>query len=145
MDMNQLLQLGAKAFMKSPGSGEAGSNLDIGTLTSALSTLNGAEKGLDIQSLVGGMQSGGMADLLQSWLGDGQNQPISGNQISNLLGADNISNFASRLGLSKEEAMGGLQDAMPEMVDKASSGGALLEFVSGSKGIIGLARKFLGQ
>lgn len=41
MNMNELLAMGAKAFMESQGSGNAGSNLDHGALTSALSGLSG--------------------------------------------------------------------------------------------------------
>jgi len=145
MDMNQILKLGAQAFMNSKGSGNTGSNLDLGTLTSALSGLSGGKGGLDISSLIGGMQGGGMSDMLQSWLGDGNNQAISGNQVNNLLGSDKISAFASQLGLSEKEAIGGLQDAMPEMVDKASSGGSLLDSIGGISGAIGLAGKLFGR
>lgn len=148
MDMNELLKMGAKAFMDSQGSGNAGSNLDPGALTSALSALSGGNDGsdgIDIASIIGSMQGAGMADMLQSWLGDGQNQGISGNQISELLGSDKISAFASQLGLSEDEAIGGLQDAMPQMVDKASSGGSLLDSIGGVEGAINLASKFFGK
>jgi len=143
MDMNDLLKLGAQAFMNSRGSGTAGSNLDMGSLISALSGLSGAQQGggLDISSLMSGMQGGDMGDMLQSWLGDGQNQAISGGQVSNLLGSDKISAFASQLGLSEDEAIGGLQDAMPQMLDKASSGGSILDSLGGVSGALGMASK----
>lgn len=139
--------MGAEAFMNSQGSGNAGSNLDIGNLTSALSGLsgNGSTSGIDISSIIGNMQAGNMGDMLQSWLGDGQNEEISGNQISKLIGSDKISEFASKLGLSEDEAIGGLQDAMPKMVDSASSGGSLLDTVGGIGGAINLASKFFGK
>lgn len=145
MDMNQLLKLGAKAFMNSRGSGNAGSNLDPDTLTSALSGLSGGKRGLDMGSILETMQGGGMGDMLQSWLGDGQNEAISGSQISNVLGSDKISAFASQLGISEEEAVGGLQDALPQMVDNASSGGSLLDSVGGIGGALSMARKFFGK
>ncbi len=93
MDMNELLKIGAKAFMDSQGSGNAGSNLDPRILISALTGLSGSNDGsdgIDIASIIGSMQGSGMADILWSWLGDGQNQGISGNQISELLGSDKI-------------------------------------------------------
>jgi len=145
MDMNQILKLGAQAFMNSQGSGDAGSNLDTGTLTKALSGLSGDKGGLDIAALIGGMKGGGMGDMLQSWLGNGQNEAISGDQVSNLLGSDKISAFASQLGISEEDAIGGLKDAMPQMVDKASSDGSLLDSMGGVSGALGLARKFFGK
>lgn len=148
MDMSDLLMMGAKAFMNSKGSGNAGSSLDLGVLTSALSGLSGGKGGsggIDIGSIIGGMQGGGLGDVLQSWLGDGQNQGISGNQISELFGSDKISGFASQLGLTEDEAIGGLQDAMPQMVDNASSGGSLLDSIGGVEGAINLAGRFFGK
>lgn len=144
MDMNQILKMGAQAFMDSKGSGEAGSNLDTGAIMSALSGLSG-NGGLDISSLIGSMQGGGMETMLQSWLGDGGNEAISGNQISNLLGSEKITAFAAQLGISEEEAVGGLQEAMPQMVDKASSGGSLLDSIGGMSGAMGLASKLFGK
>lgn len=141
MDINQLLQIGAKAFMNSPKSGNAGSKLDMTSLMGALAAVGGSGSNLDISSLISGMKGQGMEGLLQSWLGDGQNQAISSNQVSNLLGSDKVSAFASQLGISEEEAIGGLEDAMPEMMDKASSGGSLLDSIGGVQGAMGLASK----
>jgi uncharacterized protein YidB (DUF937 family) len=145
MDMNQLLAMGAKAFMDSKGSGNAGSNLDQGQLLSALSALGGSGNSFDIGSIIGSMQSGGLGGLVQSWLGDGDNEEISENQVSQLLGSDKISAFASQLGLSEQEAIGGLKDAMPKMIDQASSGGSLLDSVGGISGALGMASKLFGK
>lgn len=146
MDMKDLLKLGAQSFKDSQGSGAAGSNLDISSLSSALSGLTGGSKGgLDISSLMGLMQNKGMGDLVQSWLGDGQNQSISGDQVRNLLGGDKLSSFASQLGVSEDEAVGGLQDALPHMMDNASKGGSLLDSLGGAKGVMGLASKLFGR
>ena len=147
MDMNEILTLGAKAFMDSQGSGNAGSNLDIGALTSALSGLNGGSGsgGFNIGSVISSMQGDSMGDMLRSWLGDSQNSSISGSQISDLLGSDKIAAFASQLGLSQEQAIGGLQDAMPQMVDKASSGGSLLDSIGGISGALSMASKLFGK
>ena len=141
MDLNDLIKIGADAFSASQGSGAAGSSLDASALISALSGLTSGSGGLDINNLVGAMQSGGLEGILQSWLGDGENAAISGNQINDIIGSDKISAFASQLGLSQEEATGGLQDALPRMVDNASIGGSLLESIGGIEGVIGLAGK----
>ena len=147
MDMGDLLKMGASAFMNSQRSGDAGSGLDLGSLTSALSGLTGdsEEGGLDIGSILGKMQEGGLGDMAQSWLGDGDNASVDSNQITDMFGADKISEFASRLGMSQEEAVGGLSDALPQMVDNASSGGSLLDSIGGISGAIGLAGKLFGR
>ena len=148
MDMVNLLKIGATMFMNSNRSGDAGSNLDIGMLTSALSGLSGGNpnKGeFDMGSLLSKMDSGGLGGIAKSWLGDGNNESISPDQVSSLLGPDKISEFASNLGLSNEEAAGGLSEALPKMVDKASSGGSLLDSIGGISGAIGLASKLFGK
>jgi uncharacterized protein YidB (DUF937 family) len=62
-----------------------------------------------------------------------------------MFGSSKISEFASTLGLSQEEAAGGLSDAIPQMVDKASSGGSLLDSVGGLSGALGMAGKLFGK
>lgn len=143
MDVVELLKMGATMFINSNQSGDAGSSLDIGSLTSAMSDLAG--KNLDLGSLLSKMDAGGLGAIAQSWLGDGNNEPISADQISNMLGADKISEFASKLGLSSEEAAGGLSEALPHMVDKASSGGTLLDSIGGVSGAIDLAGKLFSK
>ena len=148
MDMTNLLKMGAQMFIDSKKSGDAGSALDIGSLASALSGLAGGDRSggnFDMGSLLSKMDSGGLGAMAQSWLGDGNNEAISPDQISNMLGDEKISDFASKLGLSNEEAAGGLADALPQMVDKASSGGSLLDSIGGVSGAIGLAGKLFGK
>ncbi len=148
MDMGDLLKMGASAFIKSKMSGSAGSGLDLGSLTSALSGLTGGNNdngGFDIGSILGKMQGGGMGDMAKSWLGDGDNQPMEDSHVTDMFGADKISEFASKLGMSESEAIGGLRDAMPQMVDNASSGGSLLDSIGGIGGAISMAGKLFGR
>lgn len=148
MDMGDLLKMGASAFIKSKMSGSAGSGLDLGTLTSALSGLTGGNDsngGFDIGGILSNMQGGGMADMAQSWLGDGDNAPMEDNHVTSMFGSDKIKDFASQLGMSESEAIGGLRDAMPEMVNNASSGGSLLDSIGGIGGAISMASKLFGR
>lgn len=147
MDMVELLKMGAQMFINSKQSGDAGSGLDMNNLISAFSSLTGggSSGGFDLGSLVSNMTAGGLGDIAQSWLGDGDNANVSPDQVTNMFGADKISEFASMLGLSNEEAAGGLSDALPHMVDKASSGGSLLDSIGGISGAIGLAGKLFGK
>ncbi len=147
MDIGDLLKMGAKMFIDSKQSGDAGSGLDMGSLISAFGGLSGGSSGggFDLGSLLSKMDSGGLGTIAQSWLGDGGNKSISPDQITEMFGADKISEFASNLGLSNNEAAGGLSEAIPNMVDKASSGGSLLESVGGVSGALGLAGKLFGK
>lgn len=62
-----------------------------------------------------------------------------------MFGSNQISEFASKLGLSQEEAAGGLSDAIPQMVDKASSGGSIMDSIRGLSGALGAAGKLFGN
>jgi uncharacterized protein YidB (DUF937 family) len=148
MDMINLLKMGATTFINSKRSGEAGSGLDYDRLISALSSLAGVDpsKGsVDLGSLISKMDALGLGAIAKSWLGDGNNEAISPNQITNLLGPDKISEFASQLGLSNDEAAGGLSEALPQMVDKASRGGSWLDSIGGVSGAIGMAGKLFAK
>ena len=73
--------------------------------------------------LIGKFTQGGLGDVIGSWVGHGQNAPISGDQLSNVLGSDMISDLAARLGLSHEEAAGQLSQVLPQVVDRLTPQG----------------------
>lgn len=141
MELQKLLEIGAKAFQSGVG-GEASGSLSPDTIKTALAgLLPGEGNNVDLSALVGLMQNGGLASIAQSWLGDGGNQNIGTSQLLEMFGGDSIRNFAGKLGLDEGVALKGLQEAVPSMVDKASSGG-VLESIGGLSGAIGLASKF---
>lgn len=144
MNIGDIIQIGAQLFQSKLGSD--GDGLDIGDIVSALSGLLSDNDGnINISSLVSNMDAGDLMSLASSWLGDGDNSPISADQLMGLLGNDKISAFASQLGLSEDKAVGGLQEAIPNIVDKSSSGGSLLDAVGGVSGAIGLVGKLFGR
>jgi uncharacterized protein YidB (DUF937 family) len=146
MDMNNLLKTAALAFINSKKSGDAASGLNVNTIVNALSNLIGknAQGELDIAGLLANMQGGGLAQIASSFLSSGENEEMSLSHVLNLFGSDKINHFASELGLSESEAVGGLSDAVPQLIDQASSGGSLLDSVGGLGGAMGLAGKLFG-
>lgn len=98
---------------------------------------------MDVAGLLGNLKEQGLGDVASSWLGDGANQSISADQLKGALGADQISQAAAQLGTDEGSLLGGLQAALPQLVDKASSGGSLLDSVGGLGGLAGMAKKFL--
>lgn len=121
--------------------GSNGGNSDL--ISSVIGNLLGGKSdgGIDLGSLVGGLQNGGLADIAQSWLGDGDNAEISQSQITDLLGSDKIQEAASQLGADQGDLLRGLQEMLPQVVDKSSSGGNLLDAVGGIGGLANLAGK----
>ncbi len=121
MDLMDLLKIGGSLIQGN--SDDTTTGLDIDDIANALSGLLGnSEGGLDLGALVGGLSQNGLGEIVGSWLGNGENKSISMDQITDLLGSDKISEFASQLGVSEESAKGALVDSLPQVVDQATSG-----------------------
>lgn len=73
--------------------------------------------------LVGRFAQGGLGDVIGSWIGHGENAPISGDQLSNVLGPDVIGQIASQLGLSHGDAAGQLSQMLPEVISRLTPHG----------------------
>ena len=109
---------------------------DANMIGSALgSLLGGGDDGdLDLGGLVGKFAGGDAGGALQSWLGDGANEAVSAEQVTSALGADQVAEFAGKLGIGQEEAAGGLMELIPNLIDQNSSGGDLMGGLAGMAG-----------
>jgi len=121
-----------------------GDNVNAENLQETMGGLFGGEQGqLDLGGLVSKMLGeGGLTNIVNSWLGDGENAAISADQIANIFGEGKISDLASSLNVDPSEAKEGLSEVLPQLVDKSSSGGSLLDAVGGMDGLLGMAKKF---
>lgn len=134
-----LLQMAAQLFLDKSG-GSTG--LDVGTVGSALNNLlPGDGNDLNIGALVSQFGSGDLASMVGSWLGDGDNDSITGTNIIDALGSDKVASFASELGIDTNKASEGLAGMIPELINKNSSGGSLLDSVGGAGGVASLVGK----
>ncbi len=147
MDLGDLLKIGGELIRNNDD--ETTSGLDVGDIAGALGgLLANKEGGLDLSSLVGGLAQNGLGEIVGSWLGDGENAPISVDQVKELVGSDKVSEFASKLGVSEESAAKALADVLPQVVDKATSGeesmmGDLLDKVGGVSGAMEMLGKMM--
>lgn len=139
MDMMKL----ATQLLASKLGGNAGGNSDM--VSSVIGNLLGGSGGqsIDLGSIVGNLQNSGLGNIAESWLGDGDNEHISRSQIENMLGSDKIADAAQQLGADQNDLLRGLQNMIPQVVDKSSSGGSLLDSVGGIGGLASMASKFL--
>ena len=71
------------------------------------------------------LQKGGLGDVVNSWVGPEQNQPVSPKQLGPALGSDIIKTLAQRSGLSEEELTKQLSQVLPGIVDKLTPAGRL--------------------
>ncbi len=71
------------------------------------------------------LQKGGLGNAANSWVGSGQNQPVTPGQLGPALGPDIIKTLAQRSGLSEEEITKQLSGILPGVVDKMTPQGRL--------------------
>jgi len=111
------------------------------------SKAEGEGSGPDLGGLIAKMQGNetgnDLTDLAKSWLGNGENSPVSGDQLKSLFGGEKLAQFASQLGTDEATAMDGLKDALPNLVDKASPDGNILDSLGGLSGLASMGAKFL--
>lgn len=100
-------------------------------LTGMLSN-DGAHGGLG--GLIQKFQQAGLGDVVGSWVGSGQNQPISGDQLTNVLGPDAITGLAEKLGMSPDAAAGQLSTILPGLIDHLTPHGQAPESGLGNSG-----------
>lgn len=65
----------------------------------------------------------GYANQADSWQGTGENVPIAGNALQEVLGSGSIGQIAQQLGMSHGEAAGGLAQVLPQLIDKFTPNG----------------------
>lgn len=106
--------LGA-ASRKGGASGEA--NQLMGVLGGLLAQSGG------LQGLASKFAQNGHGNAFQSWIGMGENQPVSGNQIENVLGSEQVNAIANKMGVDPAMASTFLAEYLPKIVDKLTPAG----------------------
>ena len=92
-------------------------------LGAVLALLNNNAGGLG--GLAQAFQKQGLGDVLGSWIGTGQNLPISADQIGKVLGAQQLSQFASQAGVAPDAWGETLASLLPGLIDKLTPTGQL--------------------
>jgi uncharacterized protein YidB (DUF937 family) len=121
-----------------PGTAPAGSGGGafggLGDVFKGLGAGNGMAAGA---GGLGGLLTGGLGDLLKqfqgagkgdvakSWVGTGQNEPITPTDLSKVMTAEQIDFLMARTGLSREELLAGLSEQLPKAVDHLTPEGRL--------------------
>ncbi len=100
--------------------GQTGGNNAL--LETVLKMVNDPQNG-GLQGLVQTFQQGGLGEIVNSWVSQGQNLPISAEQIQSVLGGSSLSSIASQLGVSQEQASGSLASMLPQLIDSLTPNG----------------------
>ncbi len=103
--------------------GGEGSNPLLGMVGNLLS----GSQGGGLSGLIQSFNRKGLGDIVSSWVGTGDNLPISGQQIQEVLGSGPIQQMAEKLGTSSEEVSGRLAGLLPQIIDKLTPDGSVPE------------------
>ena len=79
------------------------------------------------------LKSSGLGDQVASWVGTGENQAVSPDQITSALGSSQIAELAAKFGITPDILSGQLAQHLPDVINKltphgevrADSGGLL--------------------
>ncbi|MBL8289731.1 MAG: DUF937 domain-containing protein [Rubrivivax sp.] len=67
----------------------------------------------------------GMGDIAKSWVGTGQNLPVSPDQLGQVLGGDRLGQMARQLGVDQGDLLGQLSQMLPQVVDQLTPQGRI--------------------
>ena len=95
-----------------------------GALTKGSSTSPGAASSGTAGDLLNGLggliktlQTGGLGDIINSWVGTGPNKTITPGQLGNALGPDILKTLSDKSGLSQDELTAALAKVLPVLID----------------------------
>ncbi len=123
-----LLQAVIGMLMQGGQQGGAQGGGGLGGLLGGLGQMAGGGAGAGGGGLGGLLEQfsrAGLGDAANSWVSTGPNMPVSGDQISQVLGGDTIGNLARQLGMDPNAVAGQLSQMLPEVVDKLTPNGQL--------------------
>lgn len=94
-------------------------------LVNEVTQMLGANGGNGLQTLLAQFESKGMGDAVASWVGTGQNIPISADQLHSVLGNAQVAAIAGKLGISPADASAALAKMLPQAISHLTPNGQL--------------------
>jgi uncharacterized protein YidB (DUF937 family) len=122
-------------------SGKTGATGEANPLMGIISGLLAQSGGL--QGLANKFSQSGQGNAFQSWVGMGENEAISSNQVQNALGSEQVNAMASRMGVDPAMASNFLAEYLPKIVDKLTPAGKIDPTADHQQGLAALLPSLL--
>jgi uncharacterized protein YidB (DUF937 family) len=128
--------LGGQGGQRGQGGLGGGGQAELLNLVVAMLANNGqgGAQGGGLAALVQQFQAAGLGEQVNSWIGTGQNLPVSPEQLQGALGGDQMSMMAEKMGLSTGDLGAQLSQMLPQVVDQLTPSGQLPEGGLGNLG-----------
>jgi uncharacterized protein YidB (DUF937 family) len=128
---------------KNAQGGAPGATGTTGAILSEVLVMLQNKEGGGLSGLIQAFENGGLGHLAQSWVGTGQNLPVSPDQISNVLGSSGVlGRIAQATGLQQADVAQHLSALLPQIVDHLTPNGQIHQG-DVSSALSTLAQKFL--
>lgn len=88
-----------------------------------------------LEGLLGKAKEIGIEDKVGSWIGTGDNQAVTPNQMENLLGSDAVQGVASKLGLNVQQILPLLAQFLPLIIDQLTPKGKIEQGATSAEGL----------
>jgi uncharacterized protein YidB (DUF937 family) len=106
------------------GIGSAGGGLGGAGMAAIIAiALQMLQRNGGIENVLGRLREQGHGREADSWVGSGQNERISPDVLADLFGRDEVTNAARQMGVEPQDALGGLADVFPEVVNQMTPQG----------------------
>ena len=109
----------------SPALKSALSQLGAAVLPVVMSEVMGTGSQGGLNAIVAKLQQAGFGDQVKSWIGNGQNLPITADQLRQVLGSDVVRQLAAKYNIPVDQLSEILAQQLPQAVDHASPDGKL--------------------
>lgn len=97
-----------------------------GLMEQVLGLVNNPDTG-GLTGLIETFRNKGLGDEVSSWISTGENNPVSGDEVTGVLGSDTIRQIAQKLGISESDASSRLAELLPQVIDKLTPDGSVPE------------------
>jgi uncharacterized protein YidB (DUF937 family) len=90
------------------------------------------------------LTNSGLGQQVQSWVGTGENKPVSGAQVQQAMDPKDLNAMANQAGMTPEQTSHEVAKALPEMVNQATPQGQMPDkdpFAKGMDTIKGMFKK----
>ena len=91
-------------------------------LESVIGLVNNQQSG-GLTGLVETMTKGGLGEQVSSWVGTGQNLPVTAEQIQMALGSPLVQNMATQMGFNENDMANNLASLLPQVIDLLTPNG----------------------
>ncbi len=120
------------------GSGGAQQTQHASALGAIMSLINSPQVG-GLAGLQNMFQQGGLGNIISSWIGTGQNLPVSASQLQSVMHGGALQQAAQQAGMDPGQLSGMMSNLLPHLVDKLTPNGQLPDASALQKMLQGLS------